>query len=254
MRSTASASAGERSMRLRARESSWRRIFSAPSRSSLMSGTTWSVLTQPINSSTPGPIMDSPASAASRRPSALRSTTACRSSMSYTNVRPRVCTVGSTSRGTAMSTKNRGSVLCSSAAATTSRPTTHSPDPVELTTTSARCSSEGRSSNPTAVPPIRSASLRARSGVRLAMARSATPLPLSCLTTSSLMSPAPTTRARRPRREPKTPSASLTATCGTERELSPTPVRVRTSFPTRREVWKSRFRTGPVQRSSVAER
>src|SRR5918998_1776098 len=105
MRSTASASAEERSMRLRARESSWRRIFSAPSLSSLMSGTTWRVLTHPINSSTPGPIMVSPASAASRRPSALRSTTACRSSMSYTNVSSSACTVGSTSLGTAMSTK-----------------------------------------------------------------------------------------------------------------------------------------------------
>ena len=69
---------------------------------------------------------------------------------------------------------------------------------------------------------------------------------------SSLMSPAPSTRARRPRSVPKTPSASFTATWGTESELSPIPVSERTCLPTLSEVWNRRLSTTPVRRSSVA--
>jgi hypothetical protein len=88
----------------------------------------------------------------------------------------------------------------------------------------------------------------------LAIRTSATPLPLRCFITSSLISPAPRTSARRPRSAPKTPSASFTATYGTERELSPIPVSERIFLPTLSEEWNRRFKTGPVRCSSVAAR
>src|SRR5215212_8870982 len=153
-----------------------------------------------------------------------------------------------------MSIKNRGSSLRSRAPATNSLPKTHSPEPVELTTTSAAGSSSARESKLTATPPTLSASDAACPAVRLAIRISRTPLPLRYLTTSPLISPALRIRVRLPPSVPKTSSVIFNATRATESELFPRPVSERTRLPTRRAVWKSRLRIGPVLSSSVAAR
>ncbi len=167
------------------------------------------------------------------------------------------CTAWSTSRGMARSRKARGVAAArdATAAATSSAPITVPAAPVQEITRSTSASASGtlaRSRVRATSPPRISTSRSARSGVRLAISRSVTPVRTRVAAASELIEPAPTTSARLPAIAP-----APAATCSRPKVTSDwpalsMPVSLCARLPTRRACWKSSLRPRAAVCSSCA--
>ena len=127
-------------------------------------------------------------------------------------------TAGSTSRGTARSIRSRGArprCRFASASLSGSRCTMRCGAPVELITTSALVKAWPSPSALITRPPWRWASRVALAGSRPRISTSATPRLTSCLAASSLVVPAPISRAADPLSGPRRWRANSTLACGT---------------------------------------
>ena len=191
--------------------------------------------------------------ASAARTPRLRSTTACRSSMSSSRTPASCAQSGSTSRGTAMSISSRArSPRARMTSASSSLPMIGCGEEVAATTMSLRSSSRGRSSKPVTRPPKRSASSRARSRRRLATNIGSAPWLASACAVSSLISPVPSTTTLRLARSPMVSRTRSTATELTETRPSAMPVSVRARLPVARAAPNTRLLSGPVTPASSA--
>ena len=159
------------------------------------------------------------------------------------------------SRGTAISIIAIGRWrLLFSACSTAPLPRIGNCEAVEDIVISASDSLAGMSLSLITSLPNRSASLAARSGVRLAIRVLPTPLACKCCNASSMVSPAPISSAVCSFRSPNICRASDTAANATETGLAPTSVSVRTCLATLKADWKSRVRSRPTVPDSPAVR